>query len=554
MREKLDRAIALMEQAGFLEDQVSHASELRERLCGRKLIISVIGQFKRGKSSLINALLDDELLPVGIIPLTTAITEIRKSDSFRAVVCLADGSEQEIGRSELPDYISEQKNPNNRKRVSVVKLWTERTPFGSDVTLVDTPGVGSVHQHNTQTSHAYIEKSDAVLFLLSVDSPVSEVERDFLLTSRQQAAKFYFAVNKTDTISEENLDEFLSYCKNVLSEAIGLDVTLYPLSAKTGEGVSSLAEKLIDDLQGSYDELLKASISIKLDAILAQAKAKLALYLKAAAIPAGKLKTKIAQIKANQLSLNALSDEVQVLTKRQTDRLVEGIKFHLEGMLPDIKASIQAEAWQLYQDLKSLPSKQFEAELTAALENVLRGKIKELNNTGLTMLQEGYISIVGSFNKKALDTARYISEMVMEYFDVKYPVRAKKYPVSERDDNFIRLSLYYNSSSLTYLLPRANANAKIFDRLLKKAESDLDKNKNGILYNYRYKMHESLRTLCAEFALDISQMSDELNELLAHVEQGHRVKSEELHLTKERFTLLMRRLDGLSETRDENEF
>lgn len=54
MRVKLDRAVALMEQADFLEDQVSRASELRERLCGRELVISVIGHFKRGKSSLIN--------------------------------------------------------------------------------------------------------------------------------------------------------------------------------------------------------------------------------------------------------------------------------------------------------------------------------------------------------------------------------------------------------------------------------------------------------------------------------------------------------------------
>ncbi len=49
MREKLNRAIALMERASSLEDQVSHASELRERLCRRELIVSVIGQFKQGK-------------------------------------------------------------------------------------------------------------------------------------------------------------------------------------------------------------------------------------------------------------------------------------------------------------------------------------------------------------------------------------------------------------------------------------------------------------------------------------------------------------------------
>lgn len=544
--EKLDRAIALMKQANFLEEQVSRASEHRNRLCVRELVISVIGQFKRGKSSLINSLLGDELLPAGIIPLTTAVTEIRQGSSFRAVVQFTNGSECEIGRDELPNYISEQKNPNNQRNVTVVKLWTELTPFGFNITLVDTPGVGSIHQHNTQTSHAYIEKSDAVLFLLSVDSPVSEMERDFLLKTRNHAAKFYFAVNKIDTVSKESLEEFLNYCKAVLSEALGLDVTLYPTSAKTGEGVASLVEKLTDDLRASHDELLEASASIKLQTILAQAKAKLALYLKAAAIPAEELEIKIAQIKSKQLALNALSDEVQVLTRTQTDRLVEGIKEHLEKILPDTMAMIQAKAQQLYEDLKPLPSKQFESKFMAALESILREKIKELNNIGLIMLQGGYAAIVGSLNKKAVDTAHYISEMVMEYFNVEYPIDAKEYPVSERDDNYIRLTLVYDTSSLTYLLPRAKANAKIFDRLMKKAKDDLNKNKTGIVYNYRYKMRESLRPLCAEFAADISKMSDELNELLDRVEQGHTTQSEELHQTEVKFVLLMKQLDELS--------
>lgn len=271
---KLDRVIDILEQSRIAYEQASRGIKLRDRLYERELIISVIGKFKSGKSSLINSILEEELLPVGIIPLTTVVTEIRSDESFRAVVCFANGSEQEIRKSELLYYISEKENPDNEKNVSVVKLWTTHTPFDSDITLVDTPGVGSLHLHNTETSHDYIEKSDAVLFLLSVDSPISQVELDFLLKARKHSSKFYFAVNKIDNISDKDLKEFLSYCKGVLSEVFGLDVTLFPLSTKTGEGVDFLKEKLNYDLQVSYDELLEASILIKLDTIIAQAKAK----------------------------------------------------------------------------------------------------------------------------------------------------------------------------------------------------------------------------------------------------------------------------------------
>jgi GTPase Era involved in 16S rRNA processing len=543
---KLDRAIEIMGQANVLEEQVSRASQLRERIFERELIISVIGQFKRGKSSLINDFLGDELLPVGIIPLTTAVTEIRHGNCFQAVVRFTDGTEQEISRDELPDYISEQKNPNNQRNVAVVKLWTEHTPFDAGITLVDTPGVGSTHQHNTLTSYDYIEKSDAVLFLLSVDSPVSEMELAFLLRAREQAAKFYFAVNKTDTVSQDNLIEFLNYCKAVLSEAIGMDVVLYPISAKTSENVSSLVRKLSNDLIGSYDELLEASMSIKLNAIIEQARNKLALYLKAVAIPAEELKSKISLIKSKQLALDALSDEVNVLTKTQTERLVTNIKNHLEEMLPDILTSIETQSKQIYDNLKSLPSKQFESKFSIELETILKEKIEQLNKSGLAMLKEGYTNIVGSLNKKSTETARYVSEMVMEYFGAEYMIKSKEYQVSEKDDNFTRLNLYYNAGSLIHLLGREKANAKIFDHLMRKSSDDLHKNKTRILYNYRYKMQESLRTLSAEFAADICQMSDELNELLDYVEQSHTLQSENLQQTEVKFEMLLQQLDRLN--------
>lgn len=546
MRERLDKTIALMKQVEFLKEQVSRASELRKRLYVRELVVSVIGQFKRGKSSLINALLGDELLPVGIVPLTTAVTEIRQGNSFRAVVSFTDGSEQEIGRSELPDYISEQKNPNNQKNVAAVRLWTAHIPFGSYITLVDTPGVGSIHQHNTETSYGYIKKSDAVLFLLSVDSPVSEVELDFLLKTREHAAKFYFAVNKADIVNEKNLEEFLSYCKIVLSEAIGLNVILYPISAKTGEGIPFLSERLSHDLRISYDELLEASISIKLETIIVQAKAKLDLYLKATAIPAGELETKLAQIREKQSKLMEFSDEVQILTKRQTERLVECIKRRLDTKIVEFKPDIESESKRLYEELKGLPSRQFEPKLLAVLEHAMRDRLIALNREGLAMLDEGYTDIAKALNEKAEEMTRFVSDMVKEQFGLNYSISVKEFTVSERNDFYIRVSqnkgFMLDADAFTHLLPKARANKKIYDRAIKQIFGDFDRNMTNMVYNYSYKMQESLRILCSEFANDISQMSGELSELLNHMEQSHKVKSEELRQTEGKFTLLMQQL------------
>ncbi len=547
MKAKLESIIKLMSETGILEEQVQGAFELSRRYSEKELIVSVIGQFKRGKSSLINAMLGEDILPVGIIPLTTVVTEIRHGGSFRAVVSFTDGPEREIPREELPEYVSEQQNRDNHKKVAAVKLWTERELFGKGVVLVDTPGVGSVHQHNTETSHSYIEKSDAVLFLLSVDSPVSETEREFLLKTREHASKFYFAVNKIDTISRENLAEFISYCGRLLSESVGFEAVLYPVSAKTGEGISEIVKRISEDIRASYEELLSSSIDFKLDNIISQAKSKMHLYLKAASIPAEELESRVGEIMKKQASLELLSDEVQVLARKQAERLVGRIEERINAMLPELLAGVRASAQSRYETLKALPSRQFEQKMLAELETLLREEVGRINDAGLLMLEEGYSDIVGSLNKKAADTAMYLSDMVREYFGIEYPVSSKEFAVSARDDYFFRMSrggsIYLDADRLTHLLPKAKANEKIFERALKKAMDDLELNKNNILYNYRYKMQESLRPLCREFSEDITKMSAELIRLLKRLEKDHKTESEGFDRIKNRFAEIMRQMD-----------
>ncbi len=549
MRERLEKTISLMRETGILEEQARSVSELLRRYSDNELVVSVIGQFKRGKSSLINAMLGEELLPVGIIPLTTVVTEIRCGEQFKALICFTDGSEREVARAELPEYISEQKNRNNHKNVASVKLWVTSELFGDGITLVDTPGVGSVHQHNTDTSYSYIEKSDAVLFLLSVDSPVSEIEREFLLKTSEHASKFYFAVNKIDTISRENQKEFIAYCSSVLSETLGFDVSLYPVSSKTGEGVPEIINGISKDIHSSYDELLSASIAFKLANIISQAKSRMNLYLKAASIPSEELEAKVSEIRKKQSSLEYLSDEVQIITRKQTERLVERIEEHFNVLFQNVLNDLRSKASEYYESCKALPSKQFEQRILEALESVLRDKVREINETGLGMLEDGYAEIVASLNNKALETARYISDMVMEYFGIEYPIAAREFSVSERGDYYFRLShggsIYLDPDSFVHFLPKAKANAKIFDRALQKAATDLELNKNNILYNYRYKMQESLRTLCRQFAEDITKMSSELTELFGHLERERRFEKESLDEIRGRFADIVCQIDCL---------
>lgn len=140
--------------------------ELKEKIETNAFNLVVVGQFKRGKTSLINALLGAPLLPVAVVPLTSIVTIIKYGDALRVIVRFNDGRVSEIKQESLPEYVTEKGNPKNEKDVSEVVITYPSAYLKGGVRLIDTPGVGSIYQHNTDVAYRYLPKSDAVLFLL----------------------------------------------------------------------------------------------------------------------------------------------------------------------------------------------------------------------------------------------------------------------------------------------------------------------------------------------------------------------------------------------------
>ncbi|MCQ2551019.1 MAG: dynamin family protein [Clostridia bacterium] len=267
------------------QSQARRAKELAEKLQNQKVTISVIGQFKRGKSTLVNAILEDDILPVGIVPVTAAVTEIRYGEKA-ADVLFNNGVVKPVEFKDLHEYINEQENPKNVLGVSSVTMYAP-SPFLEDgITFVDTPGVGSVHQNNTDAAYAFVKESDGVIFMLSVDSPINQIEIDFLKNAKEYASKFYFAVNKVDVISEEDLKAYMEYCKNLLKDIMEVeDVTIFPVSARTGYGIKELKDTITYDTKHSIKEILESSVKMKLVDLMDDAMKQIKLYRNALSMP-----------------------------------------------------------------------------------------------------------------------------------------------------------------------------------------------------------------------------------------------------------------------------
>jgi len=141
--------------------------------------LAVLGQFKRGKSTFVNALLGEELLPTAIVPLTAIPTFIEHADRLQATIIFTDHRHNEICQP-LARFVTESANPENKLGVSQVDVYYPSDLLKNGLVLIDTPGIGSTFRHNTVATLNFLPQCDAAVFVVSADPPPTEVEIEFL--------------------------------------------------------------------------------------------------------------------------------------------------------------------------------------------------------------------------------------------------------------------------------------------------------------------------------------------------------------------------------------
>ena len=115
---------------------------LLDRLEAARLRVPVVGEAKRGKSTLINALVGRDGLPSGVTPLTEVATTVRYSDDSRIEVAFLDGHEEKQPLRALPDFVTEVQNPRNKRMEAGVTVYLDAPVLAGGAELVDTPAPG----------------------------------------------------------------------------------------------------------------------------------------------------------------------------------------------------------------------------------------------------------------------------------------------------------------------------------------------------------------------------------------------------------------------------
>ena len=228
--ESLSRLAGIAEQLG--ERAIAgDAQQLLARIHEGRFFVACIGQFKRGKSTLLDGLVGEAILPTGVIPVTTVPTVLRYGRE-RAARVLIDQKWHSIGTDELAQYVSEELNPENRKRVQGVEVFLPASLLASGMCLVDTPGIGSVFAGNTETTQEFLPQIDAAILVVGADPPISGEELALTEAVAANVDEILVVLNKIDRVSAGDREQASAFATKVLSARLKKPVErIYEVSA-----------------------------------------------------------------------------------------------------------------------------------------------------------------------------------------------------------------------------------------------------------------------------------------------------------------------------------
>jgi hypothetical protein len=262
-------------QAYGRPDLTAKLARTRERLTDAAVRVLVVGEFKQGKSLLVNSLVSASVCPVDDDVATSVPTMVRHSAEPTAALVRepADGGEVErtaIPIAQLARHVSEAGNPGNQERISYAEVGLPRALLAGGLVLVDTPGVGGLGSAHGAATMAAIAGADAVVLVSDAAQEYTKPELDFLATAMQVCPNVVAVLTKTDLYPAwrriADLDRAHLAAAGVEAELIPVSSTVRQLALRTKSkalnaesGYPVLVEYLRDKVLGQAEQLARRS-------------------------------------------------------------------------------------------------------------------------------------------------------------------------------------------------------------------------------------------------------------------------------------------------------
>lgn len=217
--------------------------------------VVVCGEVKKGKSSFINALMGDEVLPTNTQVATSQVFRIINSDIEEYSLVFTDGQRQRISRKDLSRYGSQVDadlygEPIFRGRqLDYIEVKHPIPSLPKSVALIDTPGIGALYAAHEQITRNYLSKAAAVIFIIDPKNPIVIKEREFIESALKVTKQIMFVMTKMDNYDEHVIATMISRDEEILA----------PYGKQTAFGrisIQPVSSTLLFDANKEKDEIL----------------------------------------------------------------------------------------------------------------------------------------------------------------------------------------------------------------------------------------------------------------------------------------------------------
>ena len=338
---------------------------LQLRLQEERCHLAVLGQFKRGKSTLINALLGAPVLPAAVVPLTSIPTFLHGGEQLTARVTFETGKSDErfagpdaVALAEfLERFVTEEANPHNRLGVQQAEVTYPATVLQQGLALIDTPGIGSTFRHNTEATLNFLPQCDAALFVVSADPPITEVEVEFLKLVCHKLARVFFILNKTDYLDADERRTAVAFLQRVLREQVGIAESplIFCTSARQGlaarqnqdaaawhhSGLAEIERQIVGFLLTEKTDVLNRALSRQTGDILANVQRRLELTARSLQMPVAELDERIRLFEENLVQIEEQRIVFMDRLAKDEKHLADSIRKHTDQLSPKSRTFLE---------------------------------------------------------------------------------------------------------------------------------------------------------------------------------------------------------------------
>ncbi len=240
-------------------------SMLLDRLETKRFEIALFGRVSSGKSSLLNQLVDSDILPVGVNPITAVPTRLVFGTAPRLTVAYADRGPECVAVDKLPEFVSEEYNPGNYKHVTriVVELPSARLRDG--IVFVDTPGLGSLASAGAAETMAYLPRCDTGVVLIDAGSTLTEDDLSTIRMLYDAGIPASVLLSKSDVLRPDDRARSVKYVEGQIRTRLGLNIPAHPVSIRPSSAF--LLEEWLSNVMGplcsQHQQLLEESLRRK---------------------------------------------------------------------------------------------------------------------------------------------------------------------------------------------------------------------------------------------------------------------------------------------------